>query len=297
LAKSFNPVHRLDIVFSIDRGFAINDIDSVAGLTNDVKDVFREYCNNWVFQLECPDDSENYHYQCRINLKKKKLSAGFAKLLEEEFRMNDDSYSSPFYRVDVSPTNKNPKTSFSYVMKEETRLAGPWSDRPVYQGEDIITDLFPYQNTIFEDMTNPENWDSRKIYHVYDPKGGHGISSLVKKLAYEKNGQVGFIPTCSSAQQLTSSLVKGGPKSLYVIDLPRVGMSWEEYTDSGEQVRRYSPKWAEIVMVIETLKNGGPLVDTMHGRNEMLIMKCPNIVIFSNWPLEKNGEIIFQKID
>lgn len=174
MAKSFNPVHRLDIVFSIDRGFAINDIDSVAGLTNDVKDVFREYCNNWVFQLECPDDSENYHYQCRINLKKKKLSAGFAKLLEEEFRMNDDSYSSPFYRVDVSPTNKNPKTSFSYVMKEETRLAGPWSDRPVYQGEDIITDLFPYQNTIFEDMTNPENWDSRKIYHVYDPKGGHG---------------------------------------------------------------------------------------------------------------------------
>lgn len=295
MASSDNAVHRVDVVLSINREvYSLKDgkTELLQGLINDVKQSFNTYCNNWVFQLECPCDSENYHFQCRLNLKDRTRTSQLSKYLEIEYTI--DGVPS-FYRISVSPTNKNPRTRFSYVMKDNTRVDGPWSDRPIYMGEDLINDLFPYQKFIYEDLTNPDNWDSRSIYNVYDPDGAHGKSSIVKRLAFDKPEEVGFISTCSSAAQLTSSIVKSGPKRLYIVDLPRVGMSWLEYNESGYGTRKYSPKWAEIVMVLETLKNGGPLVDTMYGKNEMLVMKHPNVVIFSNWPLESKKGDYFSK--
>lgn len=289
---SENPIYRMDIVLSINREIRLQrspfQSDVGLDLIKDIKSFFKEYCDQWVFQLECPEDTENYHFQCRVNLKEKQRTSTFANLISNSFC---GFPMESFYRIGVGPTNKNQKTRFSYVMKNESRVLGPWSDRKVYEGEDIITDLYPYQRYIYEILTDENNWDSRKIHNIFDPKGGHGKSSIVKRLAFDHPEKVGFITTCSSAQQLTSSLVKCGPKSLYIVDLPRVGMSWMEYNDDGIGKRKYSPKWAEIVMVLETLKNGGPLIDTMHGRNEMLVMQCPNIVIFSNWPLEhKKGD-------
>ena len=155
MASSENPVFRMDIVLSINRDSSkIGDPDFFVNdkrLVKKLKKFFSEYCNQWVFQLECPEDSENYHYQCRVNMKNKCRSSTFAAEIYNEFCGFKEE---PFYRIGVLPTNKNPKTRFSYVMKEEGRIQGPFSDRKVYNGEDLINDLYPYQRFIYEVLTD-----------------------------------------------------------------------------------------------------------------------------------------------
>lgn len=305
MSSSEVPLYRHDITLSLDRnnsrfstGLGVRR--SAESLADSLKDYFDTFCNQYVFQLEdsrldvdYDDDIEsrsNFHFQCRINCTDRKRCSTIAKAIGNHF-------DNIFYRISVTATNSNPKTKFDYCMKTETRVAGPWSDRLLYLGEDLISDMdmYPWQKDIFNMSENDNEWFSkRKIFNVYDPEGGHGKSSVVKKLAYEEPNKVGFISNFATQNQLASAIVKSGIKNLYIIDLPRVGLSWTEKV-GGKTVRKYSPRWYEMVELIETVKNGGPVFDTMHGKSDMLIMRCPVIVIFSNFPLENRKGELFSK--
>ena len=101
--------------------------DSKELMYQDWEAVYRKldsWCNKFVFQLEksSPTDKnpDGYiHWQCRINLVKKKTLASAVKELGEAIGAH------------VSPTSTNVHInakSFNYVMKEDTRLEGPWTD-------------------------------------------------------------------------------------------------------------------------------------------------------------------------
>lgn len=321
--KKDSPLYRHDITLSIDtQSGQWTHPDRKEVLISGIKQFFNKVADKWVFQLEWikPEDAElyeddeeilkecldlNWHFQCRVNLKERKRCGTIVRELEDFVTDYLDEYrdeSFPFYRICISPTNSNPKTKFDYVMKSDTRFDGPWSDARLYLGEDILENdkMYGWQRDI-QDMSFGDesllNWySSRKIHVIYDPTGGHGKSTLVKKLAYERSEDVGFLSTFASQTQLSSSIVRCGIKNLYIIDLPRTGLSWLEYNENGSKsTRKYSNRWSDMVEVIEILKNGGPIFDTMYGRSDVLIMKCPNIVIFTNWPLEKKKGDFFSR--
>lgn len=297
MSSSEVPLYRHDLTLSIDDTPCQERKEIIKRghrLAEDLKLFFDKMCNQYVFQLEDSrggeDERANFHFQCRINCTDRKRCSTIAKAVGEEFGFN-------FYRISVTATNSNPKTKFDYCMKSDTRVAGPWSDRILYLGEDLIPDrdMYPWQRDIYSMSQNDAEWFSkRKIFNVYDPEGGHGKSSIVKKLAYEEPDKVGFISNFATQGQLAAAVVRSGTKNLYILDLPRVGLSWTEKVD-GKTVRKYSPRWYEMVELIETIKNGGPIFDTMHGKSDMLIMKSPVIVIFSNFPLENRKGELFSK--
>ncbi len=283
-----NPVFRQDIVLSINTragneqfpvGFVTNEgLDNMA---KDVEEVFNEICRSYVFQLEDSgkDGEHNYHFQCRVklNLNRRYRPSTLKKQLQLYFY--ERGY---FYRIHCSPTSGNCR-NFDYVMKSRSRVKGPWKDDNFFHGDSILPEdqLEEWHHKIIK-LLFAKEFDWRTIHHVLDYKGGNKKSSLVRYLLYHYPDDVGIVNSFGTASQVNSSLVGVGKKKLYLLDLPR-SYSW---LDKKSGQRKWHNSWPEISNVIEKLKDG-ILVNSMYGRNDILLMDPPAVVIFSNWPLEE----------
>jgi len=72
-----------------------------------------KHCKAFVFQLEKGEQTGYVHYQGRVSLNERARKANILALKDAKY----------------SPTSREGSKNFDYVMKEDTRLEGPWSDK------------------------------------------------------------------------------------------------------------------------------------------------------------------------
>lgn len=209
-------------------------------------------CSRWVFQLERGDETGYLHYQGRCSLKAGRNQKDVASWLGCGFSQ-------------VSPEHETESNDF-YLVKEETRVDGPWSDKdckkaPVPWDLKVITEWKPWQMSLFESFKEK---DDRIINVLIDEVGGIGKTKVFKKALYE--GWIGMVPAIGDAKDIVQAVCSMGPKDAYVVDLPRCG-------ESDQHMR-------SIYKAIEMVKNG-VVLDYRYSFKQ-LIMGSPVIWVFTN---------------
>lgn len=284
---------RWDLTLSVDK--SLYEAVSHRRLARELKSFFEEYCDKYVFQLECSEDADgnitNLHFQCRVSFVQRLRRSTILNMIEEDFEIKS------FYNSWISPTSKRCR-NFNYVMKIESRLAGPWADRPFFAGKSILPDnkLKPWMIDLVKKIeAHGDTLDQdyfRTIYHVLDEQGNNMKSSFVKYLLHKYGDNVGLINPFGTANSINQVICTGGAKKLYLLDMPRP-YSWSVINPKNGSVigRKWNPQWFELSHLLEKVKDGA-LSGTMYGESSTLLMEPPFIIIFSNWPLqEEDGDI------
>ncbi len=163
--------------------------------------------------------------------------------------------------VTVSPTAS--KTgAFDYCMKSDSRVAGPWSDVPIYMGSDLMKQPRPWQQSILDSVKAEP--DDRTINWVYEPRGNVGKSKLVKYMEYNKLAEE--IPQ-GTATQIKTYVIAVGPARCYLVDIPR---------SVGKDEREVN-----LFSALESVKNGS-VKSAMYGKVQRLFMNPPHVWCFAN---------------
>lgn len=220
----------------------------------EVRKTLNNICKKYCFQQELGEKTNNLHYQGRFSLKIKKRENEIIKCLRDEFQWKS---------FHLSITSKENRDNSFYVSKDETRVAGPFTDQnEVYIPKDVakMTTLLPWQNSLILELST---YDERKIDIVYDPIGNHGKTSIVKYMMIFKDAEV--LPWCNDYKDIMRMAYDVGPKDIYLIDMPRaISKSGLNGFFSG----------------IETLKGGYCYDDRNKFRRRL--MDRPRICIFTN---------------
>nr|QKV51223.1 putative replication associated protein [Crucivirus sp.] len=208
----------------------------------------RRDCKAWCFQFE-KSESGYLHFQGRLSLKTKG-------------RVQQAKLAIGFNWAHLTPTSTANRDNNFYVMKEETRLHGPWSDKdvvwPANWGEWDLP--HHWQAEIIDEIEQPAH--DRKINVLIDQKGGIGKSKLVEHL--ERFHKARYIPAVfEQALDIMGWVMSFDAAPIYLIDYPR-----------SEETKR--SHWAAI----ETIK-GGRAFDKRYKGKEMRFDK-PHIWIFTN---------------
>lgn len=187
-----------------------------------LSDILDKYCKKWIFQIECGDGGY-VHYQGKISLKNRQRLQSFKnKLMEEDEALKV---------IHLSPSMTVNKRVFSYVMKEDTRIEGPFTDKKYkldklkyipkqYDGK--LNTLYPFQISL---INKCQIFNDRKIILIYDKKGNIGKSTISHLLRLHFNGIV--LPIVNDAEKLIQSccnilMSRDVRKSIPIcIDLPR----------------------------------------------------------------------------
>lgn len=187
----------------------------------------------WTYQLE-RSETGYVHYQGRGSLWKKKREHECIKLCKQVHKA-----------FHISRTSNPGMGDVFYVMKEDTRIEGPWSDKDVCvyipkQYRDI--DPYPWQSEV---MMSGLQFNSRIVNLVYNPVGCEGKTTVAALCALLHRGVM--IPPINDAEKLMATVCdiltskeerEPGP---VFIDLPR-------YMDKS--------KLHGIISSIEQIKNG-----------------------------------------
>jgi len=225
----------------------------------------RTLCKKFAFQLERGEkqteaNPEGYlHYQGRISFFKKCFhKAAVSHLLEH------------FEAFHVSPSSeKSLKGDSFYVLKDQTREDGPWSDKDVAPVKALKQDmtieengLYPWQNDI---LLKTDAYDERKVHCIIDPRGNNGKSKLIRYVAYKQIGTA--LPPMNDYQDVMAMIMCKPKVPLYLIDMPR---ALKQNQLSG------------LYSAIESVKNGYCFDKRYNFKDEWF--DCPNIIVFSNIP-------------
>ena len=219
------------------------------------KDNLKRKCKKYAFQLE-KSSSGYIHYQGRISLiKKKSLSALISFFNAKEF-----------HGIRWSPTSTDvAKTGDAfYVIKEDTRIDGPWTDQDeeLYIPRQIreMDGLRPFQQYIVD---NANEWDKRHINLVYCKEGNLGKSLLVGYCRAHKIGRA--LPPVNDQKDLLRMVCDLPTSNMYLFDMPR----------SMNKDRLW-----QFYAAVETIKDGYAYDDRYHFKEK--VFDCPNIWIFCN---------------
>jgi len=176
----------------------------------------------YVFQLERGDTGYE-HYQGRMSLIKRRRKS------EKHILLN--LLPIKFEYLEVTTNVEHLKGDNFYVMKEDTRIDGPWDERSVpkevyiprqYRG--LLERLRPFQKSIWDSVNV---FEDRIINMIYCTKGCVG-KSVIAALC-ELHGKGVDLPPCNDADKLISSMCDiVGPHGLKIrdpnpvfVDLPR----------------------------------------------------------------------------
>lgn len=222
----------------------------------------KKIAKRYAFQLEEGETTGYLHYQGRISLIKKHRKAELMKLFTLIPVPNylEPTANATYYAGDMF-----------YVMKDETRKAGPWTEKETekyiprqYRG--ILEKLYPYQKVIYD---SADVFDTRIINMIYCPKGNIGKSTIASVCELYGNGI--DLPPVNDAEKLIQSCcdiceAKGSrtPSPIFV-DLPRA-MNKDRLNG--------------IYTAIEQIKKG-KLFDLRYKYKEYWI-DSPQIWVFSN---------------
>lgn len=213
----------------------------------EVKDLLKKYCKKWCFQREVGESGYN-HYQGRISLKVK------ARLTQLKDYFVDSWHWSP-------TSNENVNNTF-YVMKEDTREEGPWSDEDTYVPRQIrqIETLRPWQQKIVDLC---DVWDTRTVYVIHDQGGNIGKSTLVGWVRTKKIARV--IPYCNDFEKIMRAVCNLPTSKAYMFDMPRA---------------LEKKKLFQFYAGIEEIKNGYAYDERYHFKEKYF--DCPQVFIFTN---------------
>lgn len=236
----------------------------------DVKNIFKKYCKKWCFQKE-KGESGYIHWQCRISLTKKTRNIVSVFITEEDW----------FKKGHWSPTTNIEFTKGNnfYVMKEQTRIEGPWSDKdkePRYIPRDIkdIT-LWDWQTFINDKC---KIYNERKVNFIFDATGNNGKTRLVRYICTKENGLE--IPFCNDFKDImrmgydlfhASEAHENKNVRTFIIDMPRA-------------VNK--EKLFQMFGAIEKLKDGYAYDDRYSFKYEYF--DPPNVIVFANKTPDRN---------
>lgn len=212
------------------------------------------WSNKWVFQEEI-GESGFHHWQGRVNLIKAKCEPALRARWSEDMK-----------GIHISISSTNSGKEFRYVMKADTKVAGPWtSEMPVkYMTRDLkqfmSMEMYPWQKEI---LTLAKREEGRKIVVILDLIGNTGKSILAEYMEYHDLAYE--IPPFNSMEDLMQCAMGISAQKAYVIDLPR-GMKKE--------------KLAQFYAGIESLKNG-VMYDKRYAFKKRRIDR-PQIFVFTN---------------
>lgn len=128
---------------------------------DEVIEKLKAVCKEWCFQLEEGEKTKYLHYQGRVSLKVKSRKGPAI-----------------FPGIRWSATSEANKNNMFYVMKEDTRKDGPWSDKDkvIYIPKQFRNiKLYKWQQEVI-DSRNAFN--DRCIDMIYDEKGNNGKSTV-----------------------------------------------------------------------------------------------------------------------
>lgn len=209
----------------------------------------------WCFQLEAGEETGYEHWQIRVSLMKKLRPAAAVKEYRQKL-LND----APDGHCRIVPTKTHTfnascddekhgtsnNKGFNYVMKEDTRVEGPWMDTE-FEVPRMMTrqlkefmemPLRPFQRKIIE----LAKWVSnRYIIYIIETMGGTGKSILAEYMAYHKIAR--RIPAMKSAEDIMAMIMCLPPSPCYLIDMPRAMKKdnlWEMYTGLEELKNGYA---------------------------------------------------------
>lgn len=210
---------------------------------DELRDKLKIHCKKFVFQEEVGETGYE-HYQGRVSLKVKNRKGPVLG-----------------YSEHWSPTSNENEDNDFYVMKEDTRVAGPWSDKDMYIPRQVrsIT-LRGWQKTILDTRND---WDTRSINVVVCINGNIGKSTLATYAGCR--GLARNLPCMESYRDYMRMVMDCPKSSLYLVDFPR---SMSKTNCAGF--------WSAI----ETIKNGYAYDDRYGFREEYF--DCPNIWVFMN---------------
>lgn len=148
-----------------------------------------------------------------------------------------------------------------YCLKTDTRVRGPWHDGSHYIGEDLIQQLYPWQEEIRDAITG--RTDPRTINVLLDTTGGIGKSAFCKYMCWHHKTPVLGWGRTGDLLHLVSKMPN---RSAYIFDLSR-----SKPQDWGRD---------DICAAMEGIKNG-LFINTKYECTQV-IMKTPHIWIFTN---------------
>ena len=131
-----------------------------------------EWCKKFVFQLERGDQGR-LHYQGRISLISKRQITRLKGMWKQDPLLKP---------VHISITSNEGTKTFSYVMKADSRVDGPWTDKDVPVEiflQHQVPSLRPWQQSIKDKC---QIFEKRIVNLVVDPTGKIGKSTLVANL-------------------------------------------------------------------------------------------------------------------
>jgi len=223
-----------------------------------VTNFLQKYCKKYGFQEERGDIGGYEHYQGRVSLVTKSSILKVIKLFKGEF-------GDGFGRVSpTATTNSKGDAFYSYVTKDSTRVAGPWTDadssRYIPRQIREMGPLRPFQERV---VASANEWDTRHINYIYCPKGNIGKSLLV---GYCRANAIGrALPPVNDYKDLMRMVCDLPTSKLYLFDMPR----------SMNKDKLYS-----FYSAIETIKDGYAYDDRYSFKEKCF--DCPQIWIFAN---------------
>jgi len=228
-----------------------------------LRSLFSVIAKKWCFQLE-EGEGGYRHWQIRVDLHKKTRKG---QIMDE------------FERAGIKPPNYIAPTAvqgdnFSYVMKVETRLRGPWMDNDtadeLYVPKKFrITEeqLLPWQKKLVDIIKTP---DDRTVHYIYCPGGSIGKSFLCGYMCTHKLAIK--LPPVNNAKELLRSVYdilhskrEREPKVVF-IDMPRA---------------QDETKVNSIYKAIEDIKNGYSYDMRYHYKE--WCFEPPSVVVFANF--------------
>jgi len=243
--------------------------------------ILREFCKKFVFQLEC-GESNYYHFQGRLSLIKKKRISTLIEFAQQYPELAG---------IHWSPTCGN-SSNFNYVMKKDTRVAGPWSDETVIPTETTQMKMFkswslkPWQSKLI-DSTN--TFCLRSIDLVFDSAGNAGKSLFSEYMEY--TGAAEEVPPFRLMDDIFQWVCSRPIKPIYIVDMPR-GMKKDRLGDfySGIEIikngvaydKRYSAKKIRFDRPrIIVFTNEIPNLELMsHDRWKVWTIKDENLLVY-----------------
>nr|QXP08233.1 MAG: replication associated protein [Arizlama virus] len=237
-----------------------------------IKTWFDEIAKKYVFQLEKGEQTGYMHYQCRLSLYKKIRLSGFESMCIAAFEAGWGK---------ASPTSTSGSKTFDYVMKEETRVEGPWMDKTA----EANLPQKPYEcwcppewNAMQRDITERvipyQNQRTFTVYVGIIPETGKSVGNLGKTtigMHLSMQRKCIRVPASLDSGEKIVKFVFGladitVDRHVIILDVPRA-------VDSRKH-------WVKWLSALEDIKNGYLYDDRWSTRVKHI--KPPVVIIFGN---------------
>jgi len=229
-------------------------------------EVLQTLAKHWVFQHEKGEETGYEHWQIRLSLHKKQRFSSFSR---ESMPQIPGCWSVSTLGIHDSVVT-NTGNQFNYVMKDQTRVAGPWTDKdPELRPPPVMTkqlenflqlDPYDWQKDMFDAI---QTYDERQLMYVYDPHYNSGKSIFSEWLEFK--GLAEEIPPFTLMEDIMQFVMCQHPSAAYVFDMPAA---------------MKKDKVAQLYSGLEMLKNGF-LYDKRYNGKKRRINR-PQVLVFAN---------------